>query len=282
MKKVFYLLFLISAFSNAQFKRGFVKSEIHFKNDEILSGYIYDDFAQNDWYGKGDFERTKIAYYEGLYDSNLYSAVSDFQTIIKTINYKQNENDGQQLDIHSDSIKFIIVSRNGDIQKYITTKVVRSNFKNDEPVKFDTLMRNIWLPIKKEGKINMHGFYMWKMKERNGWAEVYFQRNGEEYAINPVLSHKSMLGLKPQRLQIKASLLKIFNDCEKFKQNIESIVEEYIIDFHDAKKISKEEREFIKSQPKEKQERTKYEIREKESFIPSENILSKYYSYCGE
>jgi len=281
MKNLLFLLLTISLYSvKAQFKREFVKSEIHFKTNEILQGYIFDDFAQNDWYGKGDIEKTTVISGAGP-SVGIPGSVNSFQTIIKTIHYKQNENDGQQIDYDSENIDFIIVYRNGETQKYKTSKVVRGNFEDVEDVKFDTLNRNIWLPVRKEGKINMYGYYNWTISKGNGWAEVYFQRNGKEFSINPILTHKMVWGLKSQRPLIKASLLKIFNDCPEFEENIETIVDEYINDFYTARGISKEEKKQIKSQPKEKRDRVEYEIREKKSFMPYENILNKYNGYCG-
>ncbi len=281
MRYAFYFsALMVSGILTAQFQRGYVKSEIHFKNGEILNGYIFDDFTQNDWYGKSDFSKTRLASAQTA--SISYPSVSGtFQTIIKTIHFKQIENDGQQTDYETENIDFIIANRNGEIQKYITSKVIRVNFKDEEAVKFDTLQRNIWLPVKKEGKINMYGYYSFVSK-KNGWAEAYFQKNGEEYSINPLLTHKIMFGLNLQRPQIRASLLKIFNDCPKFEENIETIIDEYLEDFHKARKISKEEKSLIKKQPKEKRDRVEYEIRETRSFIPYENILTKYYNYCGE
>lgn len=281
MKKSLFLSLIISVISvHAQFQREFVKSEIHFKNNEVIQGYIFDDFAQNDWYGKSDLEKTGV-----ISGNNSYIGfpitTSSFQTIIKTILYKENADDGQQIAYDSEDIDFIIVNRNGESQKYVTTKVMRGNFKDLEEVKFDTLNRNIWLPVRKEGKINMYGYYNWTIKKGNGWGEVYFQRNGEEFSINPILSHKFLAGLNPQRMLIKASLLRIFNDCPEFEKDIETITDEYISDFYEARKLTKEEKKQIQSKSKEKRERTEYELRKKKSFIPYENILKKYYDYCG-
>ena len=271
--KIFF--FLIAVITQAQFQREFVDATIHFKNHEILQGYIFDDFKQNDWYGKFDSDKTAIV----GETMNYPTTTSSFQTIIKTILYKANADDGQQTPYDSKDIDFIIVNRNGQIQKYITTNVVRGNYKGLEEVKFDTLNRNIWLPVKKEGKINMYGYYNWTIKKRNGWGEIYFQRNGEDFSINPILSHK-LATLNGQRMLIKASLLKIFNDCPEFKQNIEQIIDEYINDFHKARQLTAEERKLIKSQSKKERDRFEFELKEKKSFVPYENILKKYNNYC--
>jgi len=269
---------LFFSFGLAQFQRGYEKAEIHFKSGEILTGYIFDDFAQNDWYGRSDFKKgTGISAVESF---NSPYIVSTFQTVINTIHFKQNKDDGQQTDYDSRDIDYIIVDRNGESEKYITTHIMWAHFQKEEPIEFDTLTRNIWLPVKTEGKISMYGYYSWTVSKNNGWAEVYFRNNTSQYAINPIQSHKFTLGLKPQKSIIKASLLKVFSDCPKFKDNIDLIIDEFIDDFYDARDLPKDQKQYIKSQPKEMRDRTEYEIRSGRSFIPYQNILKKYYLYC--
>jgi len=282
MKFITGLFFiLIFSFSSAQFQRGYEKAEIHFKSGEILTGYIFDDFAQNDWYGKSDF-KDGIRVSGGAASFESPYIVSTFQTIIKTIHFKQNEDDGQQTDYDSQDIDYIIVDRNGESEKYKTTNIMRVHFQKEEPIEFDTLKRNIWLPVKTEGKINMYGYYSWTASKKNGWAEVYFRNNTSEYAINPIQTHKFTLGLKPQKVAIKTSLLEVFHDCPKFKDNIDLIIDEFIDDFYKARDLPKDKKQYIKSQPKQTRDRIEYEIRTERSFIPYENILKKYYSYCPE
>src|SRR5690606_26569637 len=107
-------------------------------------------------------------------------------------------------------------------------------------------------------------------------------RAGEEYAVNPIQSHKFTLSLNAQRHGIKASFLQVFNDCPEFEENIETIIDEYFQDFKEARKLTKEEKSTIKKQPKDQRDRTEYEIRERNSFTPYESILNKYYQYCGQ
>ncbi len=273
----FFLLILLSNPSYSQFQRGFEEAEIYFRNNQSIKGFIYDDFAQNDFYGKSDFKQTGSV--SGNSSIGAYPSIVSFQTIIKTIYFKQHETDGQQTGYPADSIDFITVSRSDEIQKYKTMKVIRADLKS-QPLKFDTLNRLIWLPVLKEGKINMYGYYSWALKKSNGWAEVYFQREGEEYAVNPIQSHK--LNVNAQRHGIRASLLKIFNDCPKFEENIETIIDTYLQDFHEARKLTNEEKNKIKQQRKELRDMTEFEIREQNSYVPYENILNKYYEYCGQ
>lgn len=281
MKNIFLLLLFISASIQAQFQRGYVLSEIHFKNGQILNGYIFDDFAQNDWYGKHDYKKTSVISGQNV-SVGYASASSSFQPIIKTIHFKINENDGQQIDYDTDSINYISVNRQGNIQKYKTLKIRRSEWGVEENIKFDTLQRTIWGPVKKEGKINMYGYFNWMGTKKNSWSEVFFQRDGNQYAINPIHSNKAFISLNYQRPQIKASLLEIFNDCPRFVNDIENIIDDYLSDFSDAQHLTKDDKKIIKNQPKENRDRFEFEIREKRSFMPYENILNKYYSYCGK
>lgn len=264
---------------NAQgFERRYVNAEIYFKNHESVKGYIYDDFIQDASNHDYDFQQNGGWSANGV--SFGYQTSTSFQTIIKTIYFKQNLNDGQQIEYKSDSIDYITIHRNGNSQKYKTLNVLRAQW-NVENVGFDTLNKTIWSPVLKEGKINMYGYFTWRDRIGDGWAEVHFQRNDEKYAINPILSHK-LTGLNAQRPQIKASLLKVFHDCPKFKENIETIIDEYIEDFHAARKLSKEEKASLKKKPKDLRDREEFIIREKRSFVPYENILNKYYAYCGQ
>lgn len=279
--KLLVSIFFISVLTYSQFQRGFVPSEIHFKNGTIQTGFIYDDFGQNDNYGKSDYKSNSGINLNTSMGS--YYTFNSFNTIIKIIHFKETENSPQQTDFDSDSIEFINVTREKYQQKYKTVKVVRANLEDDINVKFDTLKRVIWLPVREEGKVNMYGYFSWYGKKKNSWAEVYFQKQGNEFAINPIQTQKIFVGLEKQRPQIRASLLEIFGDCERFKSNIETIIDEYGKNFYSVRNsLSDEEKSMIKKQPKEKRDRMEFELREKKSFLPYENLLKKYYNDCGK
>lgn len=289
-----FLLFLglIPCLLFAQFQRDYVQAEIQFKNGENLKGWIYDDFAQNNWYGKSDAKKTNVinggqasgsgGYYSTTNFNN--SATSTFQTIIKKIQYKVNKDDGQKLDYSSDSIEYVITTQpNGKITKYKTFQLVRADHRDDLNVKFDTVNRTMWSPVLKEGKINMYGYFNWLGVKNNSWSDVYFQKENEPYAVQILLSHKVVWGLKSHRNLIKAALIKVFGDCLHITENIEDLVDQYIIDFkHTRSGLSSAQKSEIKALPKNLRDQREFEIREERSFIPYLNLYNLYMQHCGK
>lgn len=280
---LFCLLSFLFTSAFAQFERTFVQAEIQFKNGENLRGYIFDDFVQNDWYGKADHTKS-IGMSANSSMGSYPTSSSTFQTIIKTIHYKVNANDGQQTDYSSDSIHYIITTQpKGKVTKYKTFQLIRANPMDDINVKFDTLNRIMWSPVRKEGKINMYGYFNWLGKKKNSWSDVYFQKEGEQYGVQILLTHKIIWGIESHRPFVKAALLKVFGDCSEFTQNIETIIDQYIEDFKTTRSgLNDEQKKQIKALPKDQRDRKEFEIREERSYLPYDNLLKTYYNYCGE
>src|SRR5690606_18613201 len=165
----FYIIMLFSFSAFAQgFERGYVAADIHFKEGNVLSGYIYDDFAQNNNYGKPDSNSGNVSFNVGGQMNMGTGPVksSTFQTIIKTIHYKKGKDDSQQTDYSASDIDFITVNRNGTIAKYKTLKVKRVE-NEDGVIRIDTLKREIWAPVLKEGgKIDVYGYLTWEAGEK--------------------------------------------------------------------------------------------------------------------
>src|SRR5690606_14881711 len=132
---------------------------------------------------------------------------------IKTIHYKKGKDDSQQTDYSASDIDFITVNRNGTIAKYKTLKVKRVE-NEDGVIRIDTLKREIWAPVLKEGgKIDVYGYLTWEAGEKYYWGEVYFKRADEEYVINLIKSHKIVFGLGSQKEDIAFGIKDLFKDC---------------------------------------------------------------------
>jgi len=263
-----------------EFARGYEVAEIHFNNGDVKTGFIYDDFAQSNGYGKLEVF-SGYWYQDEMYNVGIGFKSSTFQTIIKTIHYKVKRNDEQVTDYKTDEIDFITVkrARGTAITKYKTLKVKRVEKENDV-LRIDTLQRTIWAPVLKEGKISMYGYLTWEQSEKFYWGEVYFKREDDEYAINMIKSNKVVFGLGPQKQEIAYAIKDIFRDCPDMVNNADALTEAYIEDLHYRRSLTAEDRKEIKTHDKDDQNMVRFIIREKKCFIPYFTLMDKYTTAC--
>jgi hypothetical protein len=279
---LFFFLFCLQVVNAQTFVRDYAAAEIHFHSGDVKTGYIYDDFAQNDNYSKVGESTASVAWVSAVGNAGTPAAMSStFQTIIKTIHYKVNKDDGQQTDYKSADIDYITVNRGDKIAKYKTLKVKR--VENEKGIlRIDTLKREIWAPVLKEGgKINMYGYLTWENGKKHYWGEVYFKRADDDYAINLIKSNKIIFGLGSQEEDIAFGIRDVFRDCPSMVNNAQKLTEEYIDDFNEMQRdkgITSAEKKHIKSFPKEQRNTLLFELREKKCFVPYYNLIEKYHS----
>ena len=283
MKRNLLLIFgLLPFFLFAQFQRDFVQAEIQFKNGENLKGWIYDDFAQSDKQSKADEKGS--GYVTAVTTGTIVQTrYANFPTVLKKITYKVNYEDGQQQQFEDETIDFIITTKNSETYKYKTLKFIRPAFEKDGiTLKMDTVNRDIWAPVLKEGKLNMYGYFTYSNYKRASWSEVYFQKENDDFAYQIFLPYKFHSKENHSKL-IQTSIQNAFGDCSYFNNNIETITETFLNDLKTAfSPFSKQEGQEIKSYPKDQRQMIEYIILERRSYVPYSNIYDLYMQHCGQ
>lgn len=283
MKRIFLLLFgIFPLFLFAQFQRDFVEAEIQFKNGEILKGWIYDEFAQSDIQSKPDEKGTKG--WSGIAGGDVVTnRHANFPTVLKKITYKVNYDDGQQQLFDDETINFITTTKNSETSKYKRLKFIRPSFENDGiNLKMDTVKRDIWAPVLKEGKLNMYGYFTYSNYKRSSWSEVYFQKENDEFAYQIFLPYKFHSSDNHKKL-IQTAILNAFSDCSYMMNNIDQISQTFLAEIKVSfSPFSKEEGQEIKSYPKDQRDVIEYLILERRSYVPYQNLYNLYMQHCGQ
>jgi hypothetical protein len=280
INKYALLLFIFPYFLLAQFQRDFVPAEIKFQNGESLEGWIYDEFAtpkpkKADHRGSGNVS--------GNSTFEIGSRNAAFPTVLKKILFKENYEDGQQQSFDSETIDYIITKApHSDEIKYKTLKFIRTGFEDDKiTLKMDTVQRSIWAPVIHEGSLNMYGYFTMSEYKKGSWSEVYFQKEKEEYAYQIFLPYKIGYSSDTHKKLIRMGMKAAFNDCPYFEQNLEFILENFVEDLNKSfASLSSEDKNKIKSYPKDERPWVEYEIFESRSYIPYQNLYDLYLKQC--
>jgi hypothetical protein len=279
---LFYLFILIPIFVFSQFQRDFIEAEIHFKDGKILKGWIYDEFLQSDLRGKADEQGSKS--WSGVTAGTIHpSRHANFPTVLKTIIFKENYEDGHQQKFTDDSIDFIETNRNTESFKYKTLNFIRPAIEKDGlTLKMDTINRNIWAPVIKEGKLNMYGYFTYSDYKRASWSEVYFKKDSDDFAYQIFLPYKLHSKENHSKL-IQTAISNAFHDCPYMMNNIDQVSNLFLADLNIAfSAYSKEEGQEIKSYPKDQRDMIEYLILERRSYVPYQNLYNLYIQHCGQ
>ena len=236
---IFIFVLLISVTANAKFVEGIVKF-----NEGHEEKVLIKSFLEEKWF----FAQTSKSLEENL---NL-----DDKFLVFKIN---NESDTKKILI--DEINQVtLINENNTVQIF---KVIFLREVNKDGTISDE-ERKVYLPLLKEGRINIFGFKFLEKSVKGGIYSkdeiFYYQNSNENYAINygnidefasEIIFESNMREKLSKRMG--NPLKDLFKDCPEIVNNIDTLLEPYIEQDRayeaEEKRLSKE----FKKLPKEKQ-----------------------------
>lgn len=229
---------------------------------------------------------------KGFIDKSFttFNYQTGFETLEKQLNLTdksfdfKNTEEGVSRKLTNDEIDQItIVHSKAKFSTYQLYGMKTANSKG----KIVDLNRKIWLPVIKKGKVNILGFNIVNSNTgRYGETVVYLNRDGEDFAINPIDRNRiNLFNLGKIDDKFVATLNEIFKDCPEFLSSInedpktftEQITKRIKENRKEAEKQFKEDSKKLKGNDKKLLEMQIYE-----QFYISEyvRLIEDYLKFC--